>query len=52
MTTAECFTFKVLMTGRFRDLGRKYESGSQKRKRKKERVTKSEEVDSKCKKIS
>ena len=52
MTTAECFVFKVLMTGRIRDVGRKYESGSQKRKRKEERETKSKEVESKCKKIS
>ena len=52
MTTAECFIFKVLMTGRIRDLGQKYESGSQKCKRKEERETKSEEVESKCKKIS
>ena len=49
MTTAECFIFKVLMTGRIRDLGQKYESGSQKRKRKE---TKLKEVESKCKKIS
>ena len=52
VTTAECFIFKVLMIGRIRDLGRKYESGSQKRIRKDERETKSKEVKSKCKKIS
>ena len=52
MTTAECFKFKVLMTGRIRDLGRKYQSGSQKRNRKEERETKSKEVESKCKKIN
>ena len=40
------------MTGRIRDLRRKYESGSQKRKRKEKRETKSKEVKSKCKKIS
>ena len=40
MTTAECFIFKVLMTGRIRDSTRKNESGSQKRKRKEERETK------------
>ena len=40
------------MTGRIRDLGRIYESGSQKRQRKEERDTKSKEVESKCKKIS
>ena len=53
MTTAQSVSYlKVLMTGRIRDLGRKYESGSQKRKRKDERDTKSEKVESKCKKIS
>ena len=40
------------MTGRIGDLGRKSESGSQKRKRKEERETKSKEVKSKCTKIS
>ena len=40
------------MTGRIRDLGRKYDSGSQKRKRNEERETKSKKVESKCKKIS
>ena len=39
------------MTGRIRDLGRKYESGSRKRKGK-EGQTKSKEVKSKCKKTS
>ena len=34
------------MTGRIRDLGRKHESGSQTRKRNKERETKSKEVKS------
>ena len=52
MTTAECFIFKVIMTGRIRDLGQKYESGSQQRKRKEEKDTKSKEVKSKCKKVS
>ena len=52
MITAECFIFKVLMTGRICDLGRKSESESQKRKRKEERETKSKEVESMCKKIS
>ena len=52
MTTAECFTLKALITGRICDLDRKYESGSQKRKRKEERETNSKEVESKCKKIS
>ena len=50
MTTAECFIFKVIMTGRIRDLGQKYESGSQERKRKEEKETKSKEVESKYKK--
>ena len=40
------------MTGRIRDLGRKYERESQKRKRKEERETKLKEVESKCQKIS
>ena len=40
------------MTGRIYDLGRKYESGSQKHKRKEERETKSKEVKSERKKIS
>ena len=39
------------MTGRIRDLGRKYERESQKRKRKEERETKLK-VESKCQKIS
>ena len=34
MTTAECFIFEVLMTGKICDLGQKYESGSQKYERK------------------
>ena len=38
------------MTGRIRDLGRKFESESQKRKE--EKRTKSKEVESRCKKIS
>ena len=38
------------MTETIRDLGRKYESGSQKRKRKEQIETKSKEVESKCKK--
>ena len=38
MTTAQSVShLKVLMTGRIRDLGRIYESGSQNRKRKEER---------------
>ena len=52
MTTADCFIFKELMTGRICDVGRKYESENQKCKRKEERKTKSKEVESKCKKIS
>ena len=39
------------MTGRIRDIRRKYESGSQKVKRKEGRETRSKEVESKCKKI-
>ena len=40
------------MTGRIRDLGQKYESGSQKRKRREKKETKSKQVESSCKKIS
>ena len=40
------------MTGRIRDLGRNYESESQKHKRKEERETKSKEFESKFKKRS
>ena len=39
------------MTGRIRDLGRKYETGSQNVEEKR-KETKSKEVESKCKKIS
>ena len=40
------------MTGRIRNLGRKYESGSQERKRKEKKETKSKQVKTRCKKIS